>query len=142
RAGRLALSLLHLGGDGVVDGLVNGEDLRQPGDLEHLEDAALCAHEEEVAIVAAQPLETTDEHAQPGGVEEVDAFEVDDDAVLALADQLDQLLPETRRGVDVDFSLHGQHRVRRMAVVDVEPELHTFLLLATCANATLPAAVP
>src|SRR5437763_4651892 len=45
-----------LGSDGVVDGLEDREHFRQPGDLEHLEDAALRAHEEEVTVVTAEAL--------------------------------------------------------------------------------------
>ena len=50
--------------------------------------------------MAAEPLQASDEHAQPGGVEEVDALEVDDDSVLALADELDE--PDVRDEPDVD----------------------------------------
>ena len=52
---------------------------------------------------AAESLEPADEHTEAGGVEEVDALEVDDDAVLALADQLDQTLSEAGCGVHIDF---------------------------------------
>src|SRR5215210_7490283 len=52
-----------------VDRVVDGEDLCQPGDLEHLEDTALGAHQQQVAVVAAKPLEPSDEHSQTGGVE-------------------------------------------------------------------------
>src|SRR4051794_2065119 len=89
--------------DGGVDRVVDGEDLGETGDLEHLQDAVLRAHQREVAVVAAESLQAADQHAEPGGVEEVDAFEVDDDLVLALTDQLDELLAEPGRRVDVDL---------------------------------------
>src|SRR3712207_6745681 len=80
--------------DRCVDGVVDREDLGEPGDLEDLQDAALGADQQQVAVVAAQPLEPPHQHAETGGVEEVDALEVDDDPVLALADELDQPLAE------------------------------------------------
>ena len=40
--------------------------------------------------MGAHPLERADEHAEPGGVEEVDALEVDDQVVVAGVDQLDE----------------------------------------------------
>src|SRR5438270_457492 len=78
----------------------------------------------EVAVVTAEPLQAANQHAETGRVEEVDALEVHDDLVLPLADQLDQLLPQAGCGVDVDLPPHRQNGVRRVAVVDVETELH------------------
>src|SRR5205814_9726657 len=63
------------------------------------------------------------ENAQPGGVEEVDAFEVDHDLVLAFADELDQAFAKTGCGVDVDLPAHGQDGVA-VAFRDVETEIH------------------
>src|SRR5579862_1468832 len=85
------------------DAVVAREDLGQAGDLETLQDARLRADELEVAVVAAQPLEPTDQHAEAGGVEEVDALEVDHDAVLAFGDQLDEPFTELGGRVDVDL---------------------------------------
>src|SRR3954463_3753239 len=78
-----------LRGDGVFDRVVDREDFREPGDFEHFEDAALGAHEQKVAVVATQALQPTHEHAQTGGIEEIDALEVDDNSVLALAHEFD-----------------------------------------------------
>src|SRR5438105_7617993 len=94
----------------VVDGLVNREDLRQAGDLEDLEDPTLSAHEREVAVVASHPLQPSDQHAETGRVEEVDAFEIDEDPVMALAHELDEPLAEPRRRVDVDLAADGENR--------------------------------
>src|SRR6202011_3214184 len=99
-------------------------DLGEAGDLEHLEDPVLGADQGQVALMATKPLETADQHPEAGRVEEVHALEVDDDLVLALADQLDQLLSESGRGVDVDLPLHRQHGERRVGVVYVETKLH------------------
>ena len=99
------------------------EDLGEARDLEDLQDAALGADEQEVAVVAAQALEAAHEHTQTGGVEEVDALEIDDDAVLALADELDQPFAEPRCGVHVDLAAHGQDGVA-VAFRDVETEIH------------------
>ena len=52
----------------------------------------------------ADPLEAADQHAEAGGVEELDALHVDDHVVLPGADQVDQLLAELGRGVDVDLA--------------------------------------
>src|SRR5205823_5763497 len=112
-----------LRGDGVVDSVVDGEDLGESGDLEDLEDAALGADEKEVAVVTAEALQAADEHAEAGGIEEVDAFEIDDDAVFAFAHQLDQPLAKARRGVDVDLAANGEDGVP-VALCDVETEIH------------------
>ena len=48
-------------------------------------------------------LEGADEHTEAGGVEELDLRHVDDDLVVAFTDQLDELLAELRRRVDVDL---------------------------------------
>jgi hypothetical protein len=112
-----------LAGDGGVDRLVDREDLGEPRDLEDLEDAVLGAHQAEVAVVAAQALEPAHEHPETGGVEEVHALQVDDDAVLALTDQLDQPLAEPGRGVDVDLAAHTEHGVP-VSLLDVQTEIH------------------
>src|SRR5205823_1563588 len=85
-------------------------------------DAALGADEQQVAVVTAQALQAADEDAESGRVQEVDPLEVDHDPVLAFADQLDQPLAETRRGVDVDLPAHGQDGVT-VSFCDVEPEI-------------------
>ena len=117
-------TLSDYSGDGFVDRAVDREDLRQAGDLEHLEDPLVGAHQGEVAVVAAQPLEPAHQHAEAGRVEEVHALQVDDDLVLALAHQFDQLFPQPGRRVDVDFPFDRQHRVRAPAVVYLETEFH------------------
>ena len=60
-----------------------GKTGEQAGDLEHLQDAGLGAHQGEVAVVGADPLERRDEHAEAGGVDEVDPLEVDHDPVAS-----------------------------------------------------------
>src|SRR5258705_10509769 len=119
-AGRSALAV---GGNCGIDRVVNGEDLGQTGDLEHLQDPALGAHQGQVAVVAADPLEPADEDAEPGGVEELDALEVDQDRALTLVDQLDELLAELGCGVDVDLALHRQDGPA-VVFLDVKPEIH------------------
>ena len=66
------------------------------------------ADERQIPVVAPDPLEPADEDAEPGRVEELHTFEVDQDRALTLVDQLDELLAELRCRVDVDFALHGQ----------------------------------
>ena len=72
--------------------------------------------------MAPQALEAAHKDAQARGVEEVNALEIDDDAVLSFADQLDQALAEARCRVDVDLAAHGQNGVA-VAFRDVEPEI-------------------
>jgi hypothetical protein len=107
---------------------VDREHLREPGDLEHLQDAALRADEDELAVVAAHPLEAADEHAEAGRVEEVHALEVDDDLVLALTDELDEALSEAGCGVHVDLTLDRQHRPA-VALGHLESEIHVACVL-------------
>src|SRR5207245_1959655 len=106
-----------------VERFVDREDLGETGDFEHLEDAALGADQREIAIVAPEPLESAHQDAETGGVEEVDGFEVDDDLVLALADELDEALAEPRRGVDVDLPPDGEHGPA-VPLVDIQAEIH------------------
>ncbi len=87
--------------------------------------AALRADEDEVAVVAAQPLQPAHQDAESGGIEEVDPFEVDDDLVLPIADQLNEAFAELGGGVDVDFARYAQHGPT-VAFADVETEIHEY----------------
>ena len=44
------------------------------------------------------PLQAPDQYPEAGRVEEPDLVQVDDELVAALADQVDEQLPESRRG--------------------------------------------
>src|SRR5580704_18087653 len=110
-------------------GLVDGEDLGQPGDLEHLQDARLGAYQPQVTLVAAQPLEPPHQHTEARGVEEIDPVQVDDDLQLPLVDQLDQLLPQAGGGIDVHFALDDKNDVRGVAVVYLEAKIHSVAAL-------------
>src|SRR6476469_3400709 len=98
------------GRDGLFDGVVDREDLGQAGDAEDLEDALLGADQAQRALVGAHPLEATHEHAETGGVEELDALHVDHDVVLAGAHEVDQLLAQLGSGVDVDLASDDDNR--------------------------------
>ena len=52
-----------------------------------------------------------DEHAEAGGVEELDPAQVDHHVSRAAFDQLDEAFPQPGRGVDVDLAADFQHRV-------------------------------
>ena len=79
--------------------------------------------------MVADALQSSDQHPEPGRVQEVDLLQVDDDVVGPVAHQLDQLLAELRRGVHVDLPGHLEHRV--VAVfVHVEVEIHPLSSLA------------
>ena len=70
--------------DRFVDRGVDREHLGQAGDPEDLEDALLGADQAQRALMGTHPLEAADQHAETGGVEEVDALHVDDEVVLAV----------------------------------------------------------
>src|SRR5712691_7630919 len=110
-------------GHGGVERVVDGEHLRQTRDLEDLQDAALGADQHQVAVMAAEPLQPAHQHAKAGGVEEVDGLEVDDDAVLSLADQLDEALAEAGSRVDVHLTAHREN-CPTVAFTYLETEIH------------------
>src|SRR6266536_1770400 len=101
---RPALLLGLLGRDGIVHRVVDAEDLRQPGDPEDLEYALLRADEVQGAVVGTHPLQAADQHAQAGGVEELNLVHVDDELVVVLVDQIDEELTEPWRRVDIDLA--------------------------------------
>ena len=78
--------------DRGVHGLVHGEDLRQAGDLEDLQDPLLGADQQEVTAEGAETLEPTDQDTESGGVKEIYALKVGDDPLRARRRDLDQLL--------------------------------------------------
>jgi hypothetical protein len=51
------------------------------------------------------PLQAADQHPQAGGVEEPDFLQVADELAVVRADQIDEQLAETRRGIDIDLAL-------------------------------------
>src|SRR3954447_25997598 len=56
--------------------------------------------------MGADPLEPTDEDTEAGRVEELDALHVHHQVVLAAAHEVDELLTQLRRRVDVDLATH------------------------------------
>src|SRR5689334_24858923 len=54
--------------------------------------------------MGSYPLQAADQHAEPGGVEEVHALHVDDEVETPVVHQLDQLLAQLGRGIYVDFA--------------------------------------
>src|SRR6266571_6173085 len=103
RAPALLLELLGL--DGPVHRLVDAEHLRQPGDPEDLEDALLRAHQVQGAVVRPHPLQAADQHAESGGVEELDLLHIHDELVVVLVDEIDEQLTEPWGRVNVDLAL-------------------------------------
>src|SRR5215469_6478797 len=91
--------------DGLVHAVMDAEDLRQPGDPEDLEYALLRAHQVQRAIVGTHALETADEHAQAGGVEELHLLHVHHELVVAVVDKVNEKLTQPRGGIDVDLAL-------------------------------------
>src|ERR1700761_852887 len=104
---RQPLLLLGLAGsDGLVHGVVDAEDLGQPGDPEDLEDPLLGADQVERTVVSADTLQSADEDAKAGRVEELNSLHIHDKVVIVLVDQIDQQLPEPRCGVHVDLAFN------------------------------------
>src|SRR5436190_1622351 len=103
---RRSLPAALRGRDGLVHRLVDAEDLRQPGDPQDLQDPLLRAHQVQRAVVGPHPLQAPDQYPEAGGVEEPDLAQVDDELVAALAGQVDEQLPEPRRGIHIDLALH------------------------------------
>ena len=79
-------------------------------------------------VVRADPLQAAYQHAEAGGVEELDRFHVDDEVVAAGLDEVDQLLPQLRRGVHVDLPADCDHGVVRRVGIHIEREIHAFFL--------------
>src|SRR5690606_41918729 len=65
----------------------------------------------EAAAVGADPLEAADEHAQTGGVDEVDGFEADHDVVALVVDQGDELLSKPRRSEEHTSELQSRENL-------------------------------
>ncbi len=96
--------------DRLGDGGVDREHLAQPGDLEDLQDTFLGQHEDERAVLSAHPVEGTHKDAQAGGVEELNAGQVEHQVDLSLGNQLDDPLTQLRRGIDVDLAANLDDR--------------------------------
>src|SRR2546421_8895965 len=92
------------GRDGLVHRLVDAEDLRQPRDPEDLQDPLLGADQVQRAVAGPDPLQAPDQHPEAGGVEEPDLVQVDDELAAALADQVDEQLPQPRRRIHIDLA--------------------------------------
>jgi hypothetical protein len=82
-----------------------GRRPRQLGDPEDLQDPLLRADQIQRAVKRPHPLQAAGQHPQPGGAEEPDLVQVDDELVVVLAGQIDEQLTQPRRGVDIDLAL-------------------------------------
>ena len=96
-------TLLPLG-ERVGLGTVDGEDLRQAGDPEDLEQALLVADQAHRAVVGPDLLQPPHQDSESGRVEEVDLLHVDHEVVFTIADQLGDLVSQARGRVDVDLA--------------------------------------
>src|SRR6266513_2054811 len=92
------------GCDGLVHGLVDAEDLRQPGDPEDPQYLLPRADQIQRAVVHPHPPQAPDQHPEAGGVEEPHLVQVDDELVAALADQVDEQLTQPRRRIHIDLA--------------------------------------
>src|SRR5580765_3999337 len=122
------------GRDSLVHRLVDAENLRQPGDLQDLQDPLLRADQIQRAVVGPHPPQAPDQYPQAGGVEEPDLIQVDDELVAALADQVDEQLPQPRRRIDIDLAPHVDD-------LDTVPGVVTQLQIHTSSSA-MPGVIP
>ena len=76
------------------------------------------------AVVGPHPPQAPDQHPEAGGVEEPDLVQVDDELVAALADQVDEQLPQPRRGIHIDLALHVDDLDAVLGVV-TQLQIHT-----------------
>jgi hypothetical protein len=111
---------------------VNREDLVQAGDLEDLGDVAVVADERELSAARPQTLEAAHEHAEGRGVDEGGVAEVDDDLLGPLADDLEQLLLELGRGVEVDLAREGDHERLASDPLRLDVEVHVSPCRSIC----------
>src|SRR5690242_9219031 len=72
RPGPRSLPAALRGRDGLVHGLVDAEDLRQPGDPQDLQDPRLGADQIQRAVEGPHPPQAADQYPEAGGVEEPD----------------------------------------------------------------------
>ena len=79
------------------------EDLRQAGDPEDLQDALLRADQVQRALLGAHPLEPADEHAEAGGVEELDALHVHDEMVVPSGHEAVELVAAGNYDIVIDL---------------------------------------
>src|ERR1035438_1170966 len=100
------LLLRFPGRNGLIHGVVDAEDLREPRDPEDLKYPLLSAYQVERPIVGPDTLEPADEHPEAGRVKELDLLHVHHELVVPVVDELDEKLAQARRRVDVDLALH------------------------------------
>src|SRR3954470_8521018 len=93
-----------------LDRGVDREHLGEAGDTKDLENALLVADQAQRALMGTHPLQSADQYAEPGGVEEVHALHVDDKVETAVIHQLDQLFAQLGRGIYVDFATDPDDR--------------------------------
>src|SRR6266487_3131949 len=65
-----------------------------------------------------------DQYPEAGGVEEPDLVQVDDELAAALADQVDEQLPQPRRRIHIDLALHVDDLDAVLGVV-TQLQVHT-----------------
>src|SRR5262249_54858433 len=110
--------------DRLVAGRIDREHAVEAGDLEDLRDVPVATDQGELAVVRAQPLDAPDEDAERRRIDEGRAAEVDDDLLAALADDLQQLLLELGRGVQVDLAGQRDHVRVAAQLLGLDVEVH------------------
>src|SRR5919108_3721886 len=110
--------------ESLVARLVHVEDLVQTGDLEDLRDVAVAADEREPPPVRPQALHAADEHAEGRRVDEGRVGEIDYDLLHALADRIEKLLLELRRGVEIHLARECDHACRIVDPLGLDVEVH------------------
>lgn len=121
--------------------MVEVEDPIEIAHLEHPSDPRLGNDDPEVAVEQPGPLQCADDHAQPEGVDEVDAGEIEDEVRSAVAHLRHDGLAEIGTADDIEFTRDGEHRPRTIAV-RVRHDLHTVTLIRSRPRAEPHRATP
>jgi hypothetical protein len=79
--------------------------------------------------VGADPLQPADEDAEARRVQEVDVLHVHDEVVGTARHEVDELLAQLRRGVDVDLATHHDDGAVALGT-GRQGQVHALLLVA------------
>ena len=109
--------------EGLLDGRRQREGALEGGELEDLAKAGARRHEPQVATLAARALQQSDEHAEPGRVDEVHLLEIEDDLRLSADDDLHDPLAQAGGGGEVEVA-GGPRDGPAVTVVHLHHQIH------------------
>lgn len=106
---------------------MQGDHDVEAGEGQHLQDPGGCDHDVEGAPGLASVLEGRDQHAQPGGVDEGDVREIDDEGAPGPGRHRPHLGLEGRRRMGIQFT-GGRHHSATADLGDPDAEVHGLTL--------------